>query len=66
MSVRGHLDGLPPIRILVREEQSEGRVGVVESTMPAGAPGPPLHLHDFDEAFYVLEGERRRSSSATS
>jgi quercetin dioxygenase-like cupin family protein len=25
--------------------------------MPAGAPGPPLHLHDFDETFYVLEGE---------
>jgi quercetin dioxygenase-like cupin family protein len=25
--------------------------------MPAGAPGPPLHVHDFDEAFYVLEGE---------
>jgi len=25
--------------------------------MPAGAKGPPLHTHDFDEAFYVLEGE---------
>jgi mannose-6-phosphate isomerase-like protein (cupin superfamily) len=25
--------------------------------MPPGAPGPPLHVHDFDEAFYVLEGE---------
>jgi quercetin dioxygenase-like cupin family protein len=24
--------------------------------MPPGAPGPPLHVHDFDEAFYVLEG----------
>jgi quercetin dioxygenase-like cupin family protein len=25
--------------------------------MPAGAKGPPLHTHDFDEAFYVLEGQ---------
>jgi quercetin dioxygenase-like cupin family protein len=57
MSARGQVDEPPPIRILVRAEQSEGRVGVVESAMPAGAPGPPLHLHDFDEAFYVLEGE---------
>jgi quercetin dioxygenase-like cupin family protein len=30
---------------------------VIESTMPAGAEGPPLHTHDFDEAFYVLDGE---------
>jgi quercetin dioxygenase-like cupin family protein len=29
----------------------------VESTLPAGAPGPPLHTHAFDEAFYVLDGE---------
>ena len=44
-------------RVLVRSEQSAGRVGVVESVMPSGAAGPPLHRHDFDEAFYVLEGE---------
>jgi mannose-6-phosphate isomerase-like protein (cupin superfamily) len=25
--------------------------------MPAGAKGPPLHIHDFDESFYVLDGE---------
>ena len=25
--------------------------------MPAGAPGPRLHSHAFDEAFYVLDGE---------
>jgi mannose-6-phosphate isomerase-like protein (cupin superfamily) len=30
---------------------------VIESTMPARTKGPPLHVHDFDEAFYVLEGE---------
>jgi quercetin dioxygenase-like cupin family protein len=43
-------------RVLVRGEESGGRIGVVESRMPPG-PGPPLHKHDFDEAFYVLEGE---------
>jgi quercetin dioxygenase-like cupin family protein len=48
---------LVPPRVLLRSEQTEGRVSVVESTMPAGAKGPPLHTHEFDEAFYVLEGE---------
>lgn len=43
--------------IHVRGEQSDGRLGVIEKSMPAGAPGPPLHVHDFDEAFYVLDGE---------
>jgi len=38
-------------------EQSGGALAVIENTMPGGAPGPPLHRHDFDEAFYVLEGE---------
>jgi quercetin dioxygenase-like cupin family protein len=47
----------PPPRVLLRSEQSDGQVSVVESTMPAGAKGPPLHTHDFDEAFYVLDGE---------
>jgi mannose-6-phosphate isomerase-like protein (cupin superfamily) len=44
-------------RVLVRSEQSDGRVGIVESVMPSGAAGPSLHKHDFDEAFYVVEGE---------
>ena len=44
-------------RVLVRSEQSDGRVSIVESEMTAGAKGPPLHRHEFDEAFYVLEGE---------
>ena len=43
--------------IKLRSEQTDGRVAVVEITVPAGWPGPPLHHHDFDEAFYVLEGE---------
>lgn len=44
-------------RVLLRSEQSEGRVSVVESVMPPGATGPPVHTHAFDEGFYVLEGE---------
>jgi quercetin dioxygenase-like cupin family protein len=44
--------------VLLRSEQSGGEVAVIEgSTHPPGFAGPPLHLHDFDEAFYVLEGE---------
>ena len=46
-----------PPRVLLRSEQSDGRVSLIESTMPAGAKGPPLHTHAFDEAFYVLDGE---------
>jgi quercetin dioxygenase-like cupin family protein len=44
-------------KVLVRSEQSAGRIGIVESLMPPAATGPPLHRHDFDEAFYVLDGE---------
>lgn len=44
-------------KVLVRSEHSSGRVSVIESVMPPGAAGPPLHKHDFDEAFYVLDGE---------
>jgi quercetin dioxygenase-like cupin family protein len=44
-------------KVLLRSEQSGGHVSVIEGVMPAGAAGPYLHTHDFDEAFYVLEGE---------
>lgn len=47
----------PPAHVLLRSEQSDGHVSVTEITMPAGAKGPPLHTHEFDEAFYVLDGE---------
>jgi mannose-6-phosphate isomerase-like protein (cupin superfamily) len=29
----------------------------MDNTVSADFPGPPLHHHDFDETFYVLEGE---------
>jgi quercetin dioxygenase-like cupin family protein len=41
-------------KVLLRSEQSDGRVAVVELT---GGGRPPLHRHDFDETFCVLEGE---------
>jgi quercetin dioxygenase-like cupin family protein len=43
--------------VLVRSEQSGDHAGVVEIAVPPHWPGPPLHHHDFDEAFYVLAGE---------
>jgi quercetin dioxygenase-like cupin family protein len=30
---------------------------VTEIVVPPDSAGPPLHTHDFDEAFYMLEGE---------
>jgi len=43
-------------RVLLRSEHSDGRVSVIE-TAPGPGAGPPLHHHDFDEAFYVIDGE---------
>jgi quercetin dioxygenase-like cupin family protein len=48
---------LPPPRVLLRSEESDGRIGLIEVVIPPGAKGPPLHTHEFDESFYVLEGE---------
>ncbi len=50
--------GANVIRILVSSEDSDGRVAVIEYHVPAGFPGPPVHIHpSFDEHFYVVEGE---------
>jgi quercetin dioxygenase-like cupin family protein len=46
-----------PIKVLLRGEQSAGEVSVIESGSLPGFGGPPLHHHDFDETFYVIEGE---------
>jgi quercetin dioxygenase-like cupin family protein len=43
--------------VLLRSEQSDGQVAIVENRLPPHWAGPPLHKHDFDEGFYVLEGE---------
>ena len=43
--------------VLLRSEQSGGHVSMMENVVRAHSAGPPLHTHDFDEAFYILEGE---------
>jgi quercetin dioxygenase-like cupin family protein len=40
--------------VLLRSEESDGAVAIVAL---GGGGRPPLHHHDFDETFYVLEGE---------
>jgi mannose-6-phosphate isomerase-like protein (cupin superfamily) len=45
------------VRVLVRGADSDGRVAIMDNTVPAGVKGPPFHHHEFDEAFYVLDGE---------
>jgi quercetin dioxygenase-like cupin family protein len=44
-------------QVLLRSEESGGHVAIVENRIGPHWGGPPLHKHDFDEAFYVLEGE---------
>jgi quercetin dioxygenase-like cupin family protein len=41
-------------KVLLRSEESGGEIAIVEL---GGGGRPPLHRHDFDETFYVLEGE---------
>ena len=43
--------------VLLRGEETGGHVSVTEIEVPPHSAGPPLHTHDFDEAFYMLEGE---------
>jgi quercetin dioxygenase-like cupin family protein len=47
----------PRTDVLLRSEQSGGHVSMTEIVVPANSAGPPLHTHDFDEAFYMLDGE---------
>ena len=43
--------------ILLRSEETGGQVSVTEIEVPPHTAGPPLHTHDFDEAFHLLEGK---------
>ena len=39
-------------------DDGQGSLSFAETTLPAGAPGPPPHVHlTFADGFYVLEGE---------
>jgi quercetin dioxygenase-like cupin family protein len=50
--------GANVVRILVSSEDSGGALAAIEYDVPAGFPGPPLHIHPaFDEHFYVVGGE---------
>ena len=43
--------------VLLTSDRSAGAIGIVEVSVPPRWEGPPLHHHDFDEAFRVLDGE---------
>jgi mannose-6-phosphate isomerase-like protein (cupin superfamily) len=45
------------VNVLLRSEESEGRVSVMDNAVPSEMGGPRLHHHAFDELFHVLEGE---------
>jgi quercetin dioxygenase-like cupin family protein len=46
------------IHVRVRSEDTGGAFGLIEQVVPAGFPGPVLHVHpDFAETFYVIGGE---------
>jgi len=47
----------PQATIHVRSADSGDAVSVIEVRSDASFEGPPVHHHDFDEAFYVLDGE---------
>jgi mannose-6-phosphate isomerase-like protein (cupin superfamily) len=52
---RSHLGTFPPIKAGAAD--TSGLLTVSEGVLPAGTPGPPLHIHeDTDECFYVVEG----------
>jgi mannose-6-phosphate isomerase-like protein (cupin superfamily) len=46
-----------PLKVLLRGEHSRCEVSVISSGSLPSFGGPPLHHHDFDETFYVIEGE---------
>jgi len=50
---------VPSLRtnVLLRSEETGGQMSVTEIVVPPHSGGPPLHTHDFDEAFYMLAGE---------
>lgn len=45
------------IAVRLRAEETGGQLGLVENVIPAGFAGLPPHVHAFDEAFFMLEGE---------
>lgn len=46
------------VRFLCEAPATEGAFSMMEVTLPLGG-GPPPHHHDWDEAYYVADGEVR-------
>jgi hypothetical protein len=44
-----------PLRFLCNAEDTGGAWSLMEQEIPAGH-GPPAHRHDWDEAYYVIDG----------
>ena len=44
-----------PLRFLCDAKDSQGAWSLMEEDIPVGL-GPPPHRHDWDEAYYVIEG----------
>ena len=44
-----------PLRFLCDAKDTEGAWSLMEQEIPVGL-GPPPHRHDWDEAYYVIEG----------
>lgn len=49
--------GTVEANVLLHGDETGGQMSLTEVVVPPHAVGPPLHTHDFDEAFYMLEGE---------
>lgn len=53
----GDFHGLGPVRYRILAEGPDLPVAIVESTVPAGFPGPVRHRHaTMTDIFYVMEG----------
>ena len=47
-----------PIEVLVRGQQNDGHLAVIDMAIPRDSDGPPLHVHPMHaEGFYILDGE---------
>jgi len=43
--------------VMLRSEETGGHVSITDIELPPHTAGPPLHTHDFDEVYYVREGQ---------
>jgi len=52
------LDGITPIDFKVLSQDTDGNLSIMVSSNNLKNTGPALHIHpDFDETFYITEGE---------